>query len=292
MSGLADELLADLDGLSDDGDEINDEQEQEQAQAHNATPSANGLKRKASGSDDGMSEGEEEGGEGGDEKQVGGLVLEGGVKPAEELDAEEVQRMELGGIDDVTKVAKLEGSKRMADILKVRTPRAPPAPALSLMLTPTLTRARPHMQEIEKYQAQPSPAEQMALPAHSNPEYNVIVQANNLSVDVDNEILVVHKARQLSAPGRRLAAGIDPASLLPPRTFFVVHPRSLRPKVPRARAARRGPQHVHPRGPRAREPRGAPRVSLSLRAERGSADALPRTRPKQTCKESCRPRSS
>lgn len=33
----------------------------------------------------------------------------------------------------------------------------------------------------------------MALPAHLNPEYNVIVQANNLSVDVDNEILVVHK---------------------------------------------------------------------------------------------------
>lgn len=33
----------------------------------------------------------------------------------------------------------------------------------------------------------------MALPAHLNPEYNLIVQANNLSVDVDNEILVVHK---------------------------------------------------------------------------------------------------
>lgn len=32
------------------------------------------------------------------------------------------------------------------------------------------------------------------MPVHSNPEYNVIVQANNLSVDVDNEILVVHKA--------------------------------------------------------------------------------------------------
>ncbi len=31
------------------------------------------------------------------------------------------------------------------------------------------------------------------MPVHSNPEYNVIVQANNLSVDVDNEILVVHK---------------------------------------------------------------------------------------------------
>jgi hypothetical protein len=33
----------------------------------------------------------------------------------------------------------------------------------------------------------------MSLPAHLNPEYNLIVQANNLSVDVDNEILVVHK---------------------------------------------------------------------------------------------------
>ena len=33
------------------------------------------------------------------------------------------------------------------------------------------------------------------MPAHSNPEYNLIVQANNLSVDVDNEILVVHKVR-------------------------------------------------------------------------------------------------
>lgn len=51
-------------------------------------------------------------------------------------------------------------------------------------------------QEIEKYQANPSTAAAMALPAHMNPEYNLIVQANNLSVDVDNEILVVHKAFQ------------------------------------------------------------------------------------------------
>ena len=53
-------------------------------------------------------------------------------------------------------------------------------------------------QEIEKYQANPSTPEQMALPTHSNPEYNLIVQANNLSVDVDNEILVVHKVTTLS----------------------------------------------------------------------------------------------
>lgn len=48
-------------------------------------------------------------------------------------------------------------------------------------------------QEIDNYQANPSTPEQMALPTHSNPEYQLIVSANNLSVDVDNEILVVHK---------------------------------------------------------------------------------------------------
>ncbi|KAE9409337.1 Nop domain-containing protein [Gymnopus androsaceus JB14] len=114
MSGLADELLADLDAEADE--------KQEPAE----------------------------------------LVLAGGIRPADELDAEDVQAMDLGGIEDVSKVAKLEGSKKMLDILR----------------------------DIEKYQANPSSPEAMALPAHMNPEYNVIVQANNLAVDVDNEILV------------------------------------------------------------------------------------------------------
>ncbi|OCH95969.1 Nop domain-containing protein [Obba rivulosa] len=163
MSALADELLADLENLSE-GDE-DQEQEQDQDQESQQAGSSNGLKRKATDEDEEMSdvEGAGEGAE--DEKEVGGLVLEGGIRPAEELDAEEVQRMELGGVEDVRKIAKLEGSKRMNDILK----------------------------EIEKYQANPSTPEQMSMPAHSNPEYNLIVQANNLSVDVDNEILVVHK---------------------------------------------------------------------------------------------------
>ncbi|KAI0736100.1 Nop domain-containing protein [Fomitopsis betulina] len=162
MSALADELLADLEGLSDDEE---DQEHMEITEPAEAGPStSNGLKRKAS-SDDEMEEGGEEEEEESNEKEVGSLVLEGGVKPAEELDAEEVRRMELRGVEDVRSVAKLDGSKRMNDILK----------------------------EIEKYQANPSTPEQMALPTHSNPEYNLIVTANNLSVDVDNEIMVVHK---------------------------------------------------------------------------------------------------
>ncbi|KZT72688.1 Nop domain-containing protein [Daedalea quercina L-15889] len=162
MSALADELLADLEGLSEGEEDQEQMDTDEQAEAGPST--SNGLKRKAS-SDDEMDGGEgEENGET-NQKEVGSLVLEGGVKPAEELDAEEVQRMELRDVEDVRSVAKLDGSKRMNEILK----------------------------EIEKFEANPSTPEQMAQPTHSNPEYNLIVAANNLSVDVDNEIMVVHK---------------------------------------------------------------------------------------------------
>lgn len=50
---------------------------------------------------------------------VGTLVLQGGVRPADELDAEDVQRMDLAAIQDVSKIAKLQASKRMSDILTV-----------------------------------------------------------------------------------------------------------------------------------------------------------------------------
>ncbi|KAG9317186.1 hypothetical protein JVU11DRAFT_1379 [Chiua virens] len=164
MSGLADELLADLDGLSDNGSA--DDEENQDVPTPSTSTAANGLKRKAEGDID-MSEeeGEAEEEDAAGEGPRGGLVLDGGVKPAEELDAEDVQQMDLGGVEDISSIAKLEGSKKMTDILK----------------------------EIEKYQANPSSADAMSLPAHLNPEYTLIVQANNLSVDVDNEILVVHK---------------------------------------------------------------------------------------------------
>ena len=45
----------------------------------------------------------------------------------------------------------------------------------------------------------------MSLPAHLNPEYNVIVQANNLSVEVDNDIMLVHKVRARASESRAMA---------------------------------------------------------------------------------------
>jgi U4/U6 small nuclear ribonucleoprotein PRP31 len=108
MSGLADELLADLEGLSDE------EGEDYRHGEDMSGPST--LKRRAS-SDAEMSDGGEAEAEEEVDIQVG-LVLEGGIKPADELDKEDVQRMELGNVEDVSKVAKLDGSRRMIDTLK------------------------------------------------------------------------------------------------------------------------------------------------------------------------------
>ena len=113
MSALANELMADLDGLSDTGDDYNEEEL--------AGPgSSRGLKRKATADPDDVISEDGEGDVDGETEEASGMVLEGGVKPAEELDAEEVQRMELGAVDDVRKVARLEGSRRMTEILSVR----------------------------------------------------------------------------------------------------------------------------------------------------------------------------
>lgn len=106
MSSLADDILADLDDLDDGNEEVEDEPQ----------TTTNILKRKAP-NDEELSDAEMVDGD--DGAVVGGLVLEGGVKPADELDEEEVKRMELGGVEDVGKIAKLEGTKRMNDILKV-----------------------------------------------------------------------------------------------------------------------------------------------------------------------------
>ena len=106
MAGLDDDLL-DLEGLSDD--DQNDT---------SMPPPPVPLKRKADvmEADEELSDVDTES----EDEGPTGLVLEGGVKPAEELDAEDVQQMELGTVEDVSKVAKLYGSKRMTEILKVR----------------------------------------------------------------------------------------------------------------------------------------------------------------------------
>ena len=139
MADLADELLRDLEGddSGDDGGYVDEEQEYAQAQAQaqakgnggeNGTVSRTQLgKRKASEGD------EEGGGDDDDDDAMNGdeqmprvkeeeqevALPEGGIRPAEELDADDVAQMQLKDVKDVSSVARLAGSKHFREVIQV-----------------------------------------------------------------------------------------------------------------------------------------------------------------------------
>jgi U4/U6 small nuclear ribonucleoprotein PRP31 len=48
-----------------------------------------------------------------------GYVPEGGVRPADELDADEVNKVDLSDVTDVGTVAKLHTGKRLKEVIEV-----------------------------------------------------------------------------------------------------------------------------------------------------------------------------
>jgi U4/U6 small nuclear ribonucleoprotein PRP31 len=145
---LADALLADFDGLSDDGGLSDHEDTAPQASsstsANNASGSGSGnkdspfgsmgppplptkaiagQKRLAAALDGGFDEDDDMDGEE-DMKLEGGqsavgFVPEGGIKPAEELDADEVEDTDMTNIEDVGKISKLLSGKRLKETVEV-----------------------------------------------------------------------------------------------------------------------------------------------------------------------------
>jgi U4/U6 small nuclear ribonucleoprotein PRP31 len=165
---LADTLLADFDGLSDD-----------EAPEPQASTSASTVPAKRSLADD---LGDDLDGDGDLKMEDGssalGFVPEGGVRPAEELDADEVEATDLAAVADVSKVAKLMTGSKLKEVLEV---------SLSARLAANI-------QDIKRYTAAPTDmSSSTGGPLEENPEYHLVVTANNLSVEVDNEMLLVHK---------------------------------------------------------------------------------------------------
>lgn len=168
---LADNLLADLDGLSDD------EVPAPAASSSMLPPPLPGTKRSLADDledDDGDMKME-------DGSSAVGFVPEGGVRPAEELDAEEVEATDLAGVEDVAKVAKLMTGSKLKEILEVRLPTI-------------LRSVQANNKDIKRYTDKPTDmSSSSGGPLEENPEYHLVVTANNLSVEVDNEMLLVHK---------------------------------------------------------------------------------------------------
>ncbi len=182
---LADSLLADLDGLSDDEDPSPPPQPIASSSKGSMLPpplpsklNGNGTKRPA----------EDEGDEDEDMKlenvvSAVGFVPEGGVRPADELDAEEVENTDLAGVEDVGKVARLMMGKKLKEVLSV-----------SYWHQSNLGECLADGgQDIAKYTSAPTDMSSTSGPLEENPEYHLVVTANNMSVEVDNEILLVHK---------------------------------------------------------------------------------------------------
>jgi len=117
MSALADELTADFAELDEEQLEEYEEDEQEVTPAVNQTgaPPAIDGDGDADMSDGGEDNEDTEGSNALNDKGV----MPGGVQPAEQLDPATVQRMELASVGDVSKVARLFGSKRMSEVIKV-----------------------------------------------------------------------------------------------------------------------------------------------------------------------------
>lgn len=220
---LADELLNDLDGLSDEEDELPSTSSSagpsSSTGAGPSTSSAPGqglmlppstlpMKRKAledsldSSASSKKGKGKDESGasnEDGDEDddmEGDGLlpVPAGGVRPTEELDRDVVEAMDLGGVDDVRKVAKLLGGRRLEEVLRVSCSLPQDEQRMELKLMSLLVVVR--HQDITHYSSNPT-ASDLSGPVEENPEYVLIVSANNISVDVENELLIVHKVQPL-----------------------------------------------------------------------------------------------
>ena len=180
MSSLADELLADL------GPE-EDEAQQPTDAANDAAPvseKANGKRKVETADlddlddlpgDDADEDDDEDADEAMDQDDAKGLegsaAKRSGINPdskhavkaAEEIDEAEVEKLDLLGTNSIHAVSKLQRSSRLTDVLA----------------------------QIDEFGKHETPDFEGVL--EETPEYNLIVKANNLAVEVDNEILIAHK---------------------------------------------------------------------------------------------------
>lgn len=105
---LADELLNDLDGdsgLEDDSEQVTFAHPAQSTSAKRAYP-------------DGDTDDEEN-----EKARIGELALPaGGTEPAQEMDVDDVKKMDLMDVHDVGSVAKLWSSRTLKDVMAVRIP--------------------------------------------------------------------------------------------------------------------------------------------------------------------------
>lgn len=189
MSTLADELLQDFEDSGSEGEEqqngglFPDNEDAKQAVNSHATNGAMDL--------DGDEEGAEE-----DEEMAGVDDAVKDVEDEEETKAK-VEKMQLGGVDDVRSVAGL--MKSLEPVLEVSTfcftppscPKDSRFTNYSCWISPDRIAT---LQKIAHFQSLPPEKQTTHVGSiEDNPEYHLLTQSNTLSTSIDSEIILVHK---------------------------------------------------------------------------------------------------
>ncbi|KAH8665743.1 hypothetical protein BGZ60DRAFT_378351 [Tricladium varicosporioides] len=158
MSTLADELLQDFE---DSGSEGGDEQNEGLFPNDDGLIDPKAAVSKTNG--DGMElDGDEE--DVAEDEEMGGVNDSGVDVEDEEETKAKVEKMELGGVDDVRSVARL------------------------------MKTLEPVLEKIAHYQSLPPEKQTTHVGSiEDNPEYHLLTQSNTLSTSIDTEIMIVHK---------------------------------------------------------------------------------------------------
>ena len=195
MATLADELLNDFeDSDSEDGNQENEflrDDDPEQSNGHALKDEATDtqIKMELDGDEEDVEEAEEE--------LAHSNRLHGVDEALDEEDTKaKVEKMKLGGINDVRSVAKL--MKELEPVLEVITSLHIPLlpldePFVYISGKADLT-SPPRTQNIAHFQSIP-PEKRTSHEGNieDNPEYKLLTQSNSLSTQIDSEIILVHK---------------------------------------------------------------------------------------------------
>lgn len=201
MSTLADELLNDFEDSGSEGEADRQNGFLHDAPSPPASSSATGHRQSAStnGAAGVMVLDVDEEYDDDDEEMMNGDTLASGMLEDAEDEEEakaKVEKMQLGGINDVRNVAGL--MKTLEPVLQVGV--------LFLTLCQLYVKLKVYIscehspdvirpiQKIAQYQALPPDMQTTFVGSiEDNPEYHLLTQSNTLSTSIDNEIILVHK---------------------------------------------------------------------------------------------------
>ena len=194
MSTLADELLQDFEDSDSEGEDQqngglfpDNEDAKLGLNSHATGIQATNGSMEVDGDEEEVDE---------DDEMVGAQMSELDVEDEEETKAK-VEKMQLGGVDDVRSVAGL--MKTLEPVLEVSTPVSPRSSHMEdSRFTSSPSSISPDilatLQKIAHFQSLlPEKQTTFVGSIEDNPEYHLLTQSNTLSTSIDTEIILVHK---------------------------------------------------------------------------------------------------